>query len=97
MVAIFVISTLVITRMVIYLQMQQIGLDEQVSATILATLIRSFFWIAAVMFILGIIGSLVLSDVVTRPVRQLIEATHAVEKGDLSHNIDMWFQDEIGD
>jgi signal transduction histidine kinase len=97
MVAIFVISTLVITRMVIYLQMQQIGLDDQVSATILATLIRSFFWIAAVMFILGIIGSLVLSDVVTRPVRQLIEATHAVEKGDLSHNIDMWFQDEIGD
>jgi len=46
--------------------------------------------------ILGLVAAFLLTAILTRPVRELVEATKAVARGDLRHQARIWVRDEIG-
>ena len=46
---------------------------------------------------IGIIAAVFLTWVLTRPILSLVEATHAVGRGDFSHRVPRWADDEVGE
>jgi signal transduction histidine kinase len=46
---------------------------------------------------LGVLGTVTLTFILTRPLRELVEATRRVAGGDFSPRVPRWAQDEIGD
>lgn len=46
--------------------------------------------------LLGIIAAFLLTSILTKPVRELVEATRAVAQGDLARKARIWARDEIG-
>lgn len=57
------------------------------------TFLYSALGAAAIAFVLGI----VLSRTITRPIRELTQATHAVSEGDLSQQVTVHSNDELGE
>ncbi len=61
---------------------------------------RQVMWIAGALTliaaVLGVLFSILVSDGVTGPVRRLLEATRAVESGQLDHEVAVTTRDEIG-
>jgi len=45
----------------------------------------------------GFVAAFFLTWILTRPILSLVEATRAVAKGDFSHRVTRWANDEIGD
>ena len=46
--------------------------------------------------ILGLFGAFIMSNLLTRPIKRLVDASIAVAEGDLSHRVSIGGQDEIG-
>ncbi len=46
---------------------------------------------------LGVLGAVFLTFILTRPLRELVEATRRVASGDFSPRVPRWAEDEIGD
>ncbi|MDL1916779.1 sensor histidine kinase [Anaerolineae bacterium CFX4] len=53
--------------------------------------------ITAVMVAVGFAAAFFLTWILTRPVLELVSATHAVAKGDFSPRVERWADDEIGE
>jgi len=58
--------------------------------------IRTSVLIIGAVLLFGVLGAYVLATVLTRPVKQLVEATEAVGSGDFSKAAPVWASDEIG-
>jgi two-component system sensor histidine kinase BaeS len=58
---------------------------------------RSIFFSAVGTFILALILGILLSRSITRPIRELTQATHKMADGDLSQQVPVRSRDEIGD
>lgn len=50
----------------------------------------------AIASLLGILAAFLLTSILTKPVRELVEATKAVASGDLARKARIWAKDEIG-
>lgn len=55
------------------------------------------FAITLVMVAVGFAAAFFLTWILTRPVVDLVEATHAVARGDFSQRVSIWAKDEIGE
>lgn len=65
----------------------RLAVDELTRRQLTATALVSLF---------GIIGAYILTAVLTRPIRELVEVTQAVSRGDLHRRVKLWARDEIG-
>jgi signal transduction histidine kinase len=75
----------------------RVGLSEdslwRAVTTVTAQLLMTTVLVAAV----GIVAASVLTWVLTRPIKALVDATRAVGQGDLSQRVERWADDEIGE
>jgi len=67
------------------------GLDAQI-----ASLKWTAFWVSLVVFLLGIVLSLVISRQIVTPVKQMDEVARAIARGNLNVAVDFRRNDEIG-
>ncbi|MCL5986888.1 MAG: sensor histidine kinase [Actinobacteria bacterium] len=74
----------------------RIGFSEQYFRGVVAVATRWLILITALVSLAGIFAAYLLTAVITRPIRGLVEATKAVAKGDLKYRAAMWANDEIG-
>ncbi len=75
----------------------RIGLSEaRMRATVAAVTMRLLLTTALVSLV-GIAAAIFLTWLLTRPVRQLVEATEAVRRGDYSPRVRRWADDELGE
>jgi PAS domain S-box-containing protein len=61
------------------------------------TIIKENIIFASVIFLLGVIASFLLTRGITRPIKQLVEGTAQIGKGNLDYKIKITSHDEIGD
>ncbi len=74
----------------------RVGLSEQRLRAQMATTIRQLAFITLLVSLGGVLGGFLLTLVLTRPVKALVEVTQAVARGDLSRRAPRWADDEIG-
>ncbi len=75
----------------------QLGLAEDTIEQITNTVALQIFSVTMVMIAVGFVAAFFLTWILTRPILSLVEATRAVAKGDFSHRVTRWANDEIGD
>jgi signal transduction histidine kinase len=74
----------------------RVGMSEQHLSQVLSTITRELFVITLFVLIIGFASSLLLTRVITQPLLELIEATQALGKGNLTHKVNSWLEDEVG-
>lgn len=74
----------------------RIGFSERHFREVVAVATRRLLLITALVSLAGIFAAYLLTAVITRPIRGLVEATKAVAKGDLKYRAAIWANDEIG-
>ncbi|HWO43357.1 MAG TPA: ATP-binding protein [Candidatus Eisenbacteria bacterium] len=62
-----------------------------------AAVIQRIHWLVAFFFLSGVTLAILLIRAITKPVRNLIQGTEAVSRGDLAHRIRRTSADELGD
>lgn len=62
-----------------------------------STIIKENIIFASVIFLLGVLASFLLTRGITRPIKQLVEGTAQIGKGNLDYKIEITSHDEIGD
>ena len=61
------------------------------------TLYRTLFWSSLIAILLASVMSFYVSQRITQPIRQLVQASQHIAEGHYEHNIDLKTSDEIGD
>jgi len=74
----------------------RVGLSERRLQAQLTTTTYQLLLTTLLVSLIGVLGSFLLTWVLTRPVQALVAATRAVARGDLSQRAPHWFADEIG-
>ena len=74
----------------------RVGMSEQRLHRNLNALSRRLLLVTLLVSLGGVALSTVLTWILTRPVLRLVDATQAVARGDLSHKVTPWADDEIG-
>ncbi|MDR5694787.1 MAG: histidine kinase [Armatimonadota bacterium] len=74
----------------------RIGLSDRSVSKTVASVTRQLAIATAVVSLLGVVAAYVLTKVLTKPILDLVEATRAVARGDLSVQTAVWADDEIG-
>ncbi|HID63473.1 MAG TPA: HAMP domain-containing protein, partial [Anaerolineae bacterium] len=74
----------------------RVGMSEQGLRQTLDAVTRRLLLTTLLASLGGVAASTVLTWVLTRPVLRLVDATRAVARGDLSHKVTPWAEDEIG-
>jgi signal transduction histidine kinase len=75
----------------------QIGLSrERIDQTVNEVTLQ-VFEITLIMVAVGFAAAFFLTYILTRPIRDLVNATHAVARGNLSRRVPRWANDEIGE
>lgn len=64
--------------------------------TILATLTRDLLFVTAAASLVGIISAYILTNVLTRPIVDLVSVVGEVQRGNLQQKARVWARDEIG-
>ena len=75
----------------------RVGLSEARMRNTIAGITRRLLLTTAGVSLVGILAAIFLTWLLTRPVRQLVEATEAVRRGDYSPRVQRWADDELGD
>ena len=75
----------------------RIGLSEARMRATVATITMRLLLTTALVSLVGILAAIFLTWLLTRPVRQLVEATEAVRRGDFSPRVRRWADDELGE
>ncbi len=63
----------------------------------LAKRTQSIFILSCVMIIFAVFLAIVLSKLLTDPIKNLVSGTHEISQGNLDYRIDVYFRDEIGE
>ncbi len=74
----------------------RIGLSEQRLQAQLSAITYRLLLITLLIALVGVAVGYLLTRVLMRPVRALVEATRAVTRGDLNHRAPVWAEDELG-
>ncbi|GFP21560.1 hypothetical protein HKBW3S06_00787 [Candidatus Hakubella thermalkaliphila] len=74
----------------------RVGMSERHFRDVVAAATRRLLLTTALMSLIGIFAAYLLTMVLTRPIRGLVEATEAVAKGNLKHRAPVWANDELG-
>lgn len=75
----------------------RVGLSEHRLQAQLSAITYRLILITFLIALAGMAGGYLLTWVLTRPVRALVEATRAVAQGDLTHRASVWAEDELGE
>jgi signal transduction histidine kinase len=75
----------------------RIGLSEARMRGMVAAITTQLLLTTALVSLVGILAATFLTWLLTRPVRQLVEATEAVRRGDYSPRVQRWADDELGE
>ena len=75
----------------------RIGLSEARIRAMVAAITTRLLLTTALVSLVGIGAAIFLTWLLTRPVRQLVEATEAVRRGDYSPRVRRWADDELGE
>ena len=75
----------------------RIGLSEARMRATVAAITTRLLLTTALVSLVGIAAAIFLTWLLTRPVRQLVEATEAVRRGDYSPRVRRWADDELGE
>ncbi|MGQ9492122.1 MAG: ATP-binding protein, partial [Anaerolineae bacterium] len=75
----------------------RVGLSEQRMRQTIAAITTRLLLTTAGVSLVGILAAIFLTWLLTRPVRQLVEATEAVRRGDYSPRVRRWADDELGE
>lgn len=91
-------NTLIFTRAVPDTRwMLYVGLDSSSVRATVDGVTAQLLLLTAGMIIVGLLAASLLTWVLTRPLLDLVEATHAVARGDFARRVRRWADDEIGD
>ncbi|MGB9724070.1 MAG: ATP-binding protein [Chloroflexia bacterium] len=74
----------------------RVGLSEHRLQAQLAAITYRLLLITFLIALAGVAGGYLLTWVLTRPVRALVEATRTVARGELDHRAPVWAEDELG-
>jgi len=74
----------------------RVGLTEHSAQTAVNELTQQMLLTTFAVSLLGIGAAYLLTLILTRPMRALVDVTHAVARGDLSQRVPPWGDDEIG-
>jgi len=77
--------------------MMRVGLSDARLWASVATVSEQILLVMALVSALGVLGAVTLTFILTRPLRELVEATRRVAGGDFSPRVPRWADDEIGD
>jgi signal transduction histidine kinase len=75
----------------------RIGLTEARMRDAVAAITTQLLLATGLVSLFGILAAIFLTWLLTRPVRQLVEATEAVRRGDYSPRVRRWADDELGE
>ena len=75
----------------------RVGLSERRMRATVAAITTQLLLTTALVSLVGIGAAIFLIWLLTRPVRQLVEATEAVRRGDYSPRVRRWADDELGE
>jgi len=75
----------------------RVGVAEARMRSTVASITTRLLLTTALVSLVGIIAAIFLTWLLTRPVRQLVEATEAVRSGDYSPRVRRWAGDELGE
>ncbi|HML20630.1 MAG TPA: HAMP domain-containing protein [Aggregatilinea sp.] len=73
-----------------------VGLSDAKLQNAVSTVTRQLIVTSVIMSLAGIAAAVFLTWIITRPISNLVEATQAVARGDLSQRVTPWANDEIG-
>jgi len=74
----------------------RVGMSERHFRDVVVAATRRLLLTTALVSLVGILAAYLLTAVLTRPIRGLVEATEAVAKGNLKYRAPVWANDEIG-
>lgn len=74
----------------------RVGMSDVGMKSLVTSATERLLAATALASLLGIIAAFLLTSILTRPVRELVEATTAVARGDLARKARVWAKDEIG-
>lgn len=75
----------------------RIGLSDARLRRAVETVTAQILLVVALVSALGVLVAMILTFVLTRPLRELVNATQAVTSGDFTPRLERWADDEIGD
>ena len=75
----------------------RIGLSSQGIQRVLLELTSQVLLTTFLVLLLSLLAAAFLTFILTRPILELVEATRAVSRADLSHRVRRWADDEIGE
>ncbi len=75
----------------------RVGLSDRGMRASIAAVSGQILLMIVLVSAIGVLGVLFLTFVLTRPLRELVEATGRVARGDFSPRLARWAEDEIGD
>ncbi len=75
----------------------RIGLSDDRLRSAVEAVTGQILLVVALVSALGVLVAMILTFVLTRPLRELVEATKAVTSGDFTPRLERWADDEIGD
>lgn len=75
----------------------RVGLSDRQLRASLASITTQILLMTILVSTIGVLGVTLLTSVLTRPIRELVEATRRVAQGDFSPKLQRWANDEIGD
>lgn len=72
------------------------GLGDTLLSAAVDRMTRQLLYTILIMSAVGIAAAVFLTWIITRPIRNLVQATEAVARGDLSQHVTPWASDEVG-
>ncbi|RPI99840.1 MAG: HAMP domain-containing protein, partial [Chloroflexi bacterium] len=74
----------------------RLGLSDREVASAVSGVTRQLIITSGLMSLVGVAAAVFLTWIITRPIRNLVQATQAVARGDLTQRVQPWANDEIG-
>lgn len=75
----------------------RVGISNLGVMRVLQDLTSQVALVTAIVLVMSLLAATFLTFVLTRPILELVEATRAIGKGDFSHRVRRWANDEIGE
>ncbi|OGC94404.1 MAG: hypothetical protein A2W25_01860 [candidate division Zixibacteria bacterium RBG_16_53_22] len=74
----------------------RVGMSTESLREVVADMTARWLLITGVVSLAGLLAAYLLTSVLTRPIKHLVEVTRAISRGDLQHKAPVWAPDEIG-